>query len=214
MSYGWKLPEETIAAVLRDGLAFVRDAFTSGQIDELLTRVYANVADGDRAQMKRWLTDREPKIVFSYPADATALPCWAVVLSADHQVQEYLGGDGATDELADGEKVVASAERWTSVVSIIVHAESVDLCRYLYQLARFLIARGRADLDSAFPYERRLAGQDLQPVSLTGEAGGRIAFRRELAITVEADQQDASRYVPNITGIELNGTDNGEPLPI
>lgn len=214
MSYGWTLPEEEIAATLRGGLAFVRESFGNGRIDELLERIYANVAPADRATIKAWLAEHEPRVVFSYPMDPRLLPCWAIVVDPEEQVADYIGEVGPSVELAGGERVTLSAERWQATIGVIVHATNADLCRYLYQLAKFLIARARVDLSDKFPYERRVRGRDLQPVNVGGDGGGVLAFRRVLSITVEADQTDATRFVPEINEAVLHATDGGNELPL
>lgn len=214
MSFGWTLPEEEIAGTLRAGLAFVRETFSNGQIDELLERVYANVPAPGRAKIKAWLAEQEPRVVFSYPMDPRLLPCWAIVVDPEEQVADYLGEAGPSVQLAGGEKVTLSAERWQATVGVIVHATNADLCRYLYQLAKFLVARARVDLSDKFPYERSVRGRDLQPVNVGGDGGGVMAFRRVLSITVEADQTDATRFVPQINEAVLHATDGDEALPL
>lgn len=215
MIHGWKMPEEAIATVLRDGLAFVRQSFGNGRIDELLERIYANVAPAQRAQIKTWLAETEPHIVFSFPMEPRQLPCWAIVVDPEEQTMDYLGEVGEAVELEGGEFVAVSSERWQATVGVIVHAANADLCRYLYQLAKFLVARARLDLADQFPYERRVRGRDLQPIGVGGEAGSVIAYRRVLSITVEGDQTDATRFdVSDVDETVLNATDDGNALPL
>ncbi len=215
MNYGWKMPEESIATILRDGLAFVRQSFGNGRIDELLERIYANVSNAQRAQIKTWLTEHEPHIVFAFPMEPRQLPCWAIVIDPEQQTMDYLGEIGDDEELETGEHVAIAAERWQSTIGVITHAPNADLCRYLYQLAKFLVARARIDLAGQFPYERRVGGRDLQPIAVGGEAGGVIAYRRVLSITVEGDQTDATRFdVSDIDETVLHATDDGDALPL
>lgn len=208
MSEGWVMPEESIGTVLRDGLAYVRQAFTDGSIDELMGRIYRNVAPVRRAEIKAWLQDNEPSIIFSYPYDHAVVPCWAIVIDPEEQSQDYIGDDGAEDETEDGRQILISAERWQATVGVISHAENADLTRWLHQLAKFLIARSRSTLSDDYPYHRRLKARDLQPAKLPGEDSSRFCFRRVLSIELEFDQTDASE-IEGITDDITEGSGAG-----
>lgn len=197
MTPGYRMAEESVAAALRAGLADIKAAYTADAIDALLAQVYVNVPAPARAEVKAWLAGNAPRIIFGYPLDATVLPCWAILIDPDEQTFDYVG-DAANDyddDDPDPDAIeqelsahgILTAERWRSTVGIITHAENADLVRYLYHLARFILSRARQALSDDYPYERRMSGRDLQPISVGGESGGRVAFRRVLQITLEGD---------------------------
>lgn len=206
----WKQPEESVAAILRDGLDYVRDSFGDGTIDELLSRIYGSLNQSRRAEVKAWLASNEPRIVFSYPHDHKQTPCWAIVIDPKAVTQEYVGDDGYEEEDDDDNQIAVSAVRWQATVGVITYSENADLVRWLDHLATFLLARGRQSLADEYPYGQRLSGRDLQPTSIDGADGGRICFMRVLSVELEFDQTDAARtqLTDNLTGATLTGTAN------
>jgi len=207
MTYGFIVPEDEVARVLRAAQADLRAAITAGTIDDYLARMFANLDDGRRAEIQTWFEQNgDPRIVYGYPHEAQVYPSFNLIIDGESLSKEYVGNAGFVAELDTGEHVIVSAQRWTSSISVVAGAEgNADLVRWLYQFAKFSLSSARRDLARAFPHGVRFSGQDLRPLEIPH--AGRLIFRRALNLSVEYDQTDADRFdVGNITGLATEST--------
>lgn len=180
---GWIVPEEEIVTILESALAAV-----PADLPDLVDRVYFNLAPEKRAQIVTWWREHRPRVLHGYPHFEIELPCIAVVIDPEQQVQQYSGDAAYNLQLATGEHVIVAAERWRPTLGVICYAENGDVARWLYAFAKFALARARRALADLFPHSQQLSGRDLAPEAFP--QGGRWRYRRVLQVVVEHDQFD------------------------
>lgn len=185
----WIIPERVITKALNDGLAMIRAAYDDDTIDELLERMLDNIEDDERAEVKEWLAEHEPKVVLGFPLLGMQLPCWAVIIRRGDQVQQYLGDQGVEHVFEDGSTTTEDAERWQATFGILVCAEDGQTVSMLAAIAKFILADGRRELSEWFRHGFKLGESDLKPEDL-GD-GGRFRFCRVIDVIATYDQTDA-----------------------
>ena len=190
----WIVPEQEIQRALVRTMDQVRATYQDDSTPDFLRRVYGNLSDQEFVRLEAWFAAHDVPVVYGYPRDEQAFPCWVVLINPEDNTQQYVGDGGRTFQHPYGEQLIETAERWNTTIAIVTYAENADLVRWLYQLAKWSFASLRDDLDPVFPHLQRMSGRDLEPVRL-GEGGGRFVYRRALLLTVEFDQTDADRTV-------------------
>ena len=209
--FGWIVPEEEIALVLNNGLAGIVEAIGDSTLPDLVQRIYFNLPDATRTTLVGWWSAHLPKIIHGYPHFEVELPCYAVVIDPEEQVQQF-GGDADHEAvLTTGEHVIVFGERWRPTIGVIAYAENADVARWMYQFAKFTIARGRRELADVFPHAQRLSGRDLKPEAFPN--GGRFRFARVLQVQVEHDQLDAALDDIGSTDSALSDTEVTDGFP-
>jgi len=146
------VPEQIWEDALGLGLAQIDAAFAGGTIDELLGRIYRNIDTTERDKIKSWLSEHSIPIVENYPREPQDFPCWAVLLSAEEQSQQYVSDALGQVTLATGETIVARAERWASTTGVITYAEHPELVKWLHHLAKWIVFDARDAIFLTFGY--------------------------------------------------------------
>jgi hypothetical protein len=111
-----------------------------------------------------------PTVIEQYPrGEGVKFPCWSVLLAGEKESTSFLAGEG--DFLGDSSEIDdddpdAGANEYASMFSVnygvLVVAEHPDVCRWYYELAKFILQRGRNFLLEAMS-EVFFSGQDLAP---------------------------------------------------
>lgn len=191
--FGWILLEEVVADALADGLLEVRTAIADDTIDALLTRVFWSLTSTKRDRLKAWLTAHDVPVIDNYPQEQQALPCYALVLQPEQQ-QQFVGDQSHLTTFPDGSQRVLVAEQWRSTIAVLTVAEHPELVKWLYHLAKWILASRRDTIFRAadLHFTTLLAGQDLgfDPRYLQA---GRFVYHRVLTVTAEYPQFDTQR---------------------
>lgn len=203
--YGWIVPEDVVFQALEDGLSMVNAAITDGTIAELVSRIYHNLTSAQQADIIAWWRAKDVKIIHGWPVlEHQQLPAVAVLIDPEENTQQYVGDAMFQAVLSTGEHAIINGERWSANIAVAVHAENPDLCRWIYQWAKYVLSSRRALLAQDFRHRQQLSGRDLRPQKI-GDSG-RFVFIRALNFVVEFDQFDVARTpAPNITDF------SGEP---
>lgn len=185
---GWIQPEKQVLSTLKSTINLIRQAFSDGSINRLLTSIYGDLPSRQKKMIKEWFRRNEIKIMYGYPIDHENLPCMAIVVDPEEQVQQYIGDVYAVEE---GNKEI-SGERWRAQLCILCYAENMDLVRWMYHLAKYSLSTNRIKLSKIFQHAQENAGKDLEPERF-GD-GARVRYGRALNFSVEYDQTAYTDY--------------------
>lgn len=197
-SKGWILPEIVIEDVLRSGFADIRARIIANSIDEYLARAFYSPTPATdarmaeiRAQVKAWLptikSERPGFFIAGYPNDQQFLPCIAITLLAESE-GAYVGDQAADVEFPDESFGTETVQPWTSPIGVSCFDENGDALRFLYHLAKFILAGQRRTLTKIFDLDFKMSGQDLGLVQWSG----RNIRHRLLRVTGEYEQYNAA----------------------
>ena len=199
--YGWILPEDVVYQALEDGLDLVNAAVEDGTIAELVARIYHNLRAEEQADIVTWWSTKDVKLIHGWPVlEHQELPAVAVLIDPEENTQQYLGDGMFQVVLSTGEHAIINGERWSANIAVAIHAENVDLLRWIYQWAKYVLSSRRAVLAATFRHRQQLSGRDLRPQKI-GDSG-RFVFIRALNFVCEFDQFDVARTpAPEITDV-------------
>lgn len=201
---GWILPDETVQQALEAELQALSAAISGGTIDAHLALALANLAAEKRDRLKAFLTEQTVPVRIGYPRDPAELPCFAIVIDPEEE-QEFVGETGVRFVGEDDTAQATEASAWLSTIGVLVYAEHGELVRWLYQLAKFAIARRRQSFSAQGVLECHLSGRDFgfDPRFMQG---GRFVYRRALQVRLRYLQHDLRPLEEEITAVDAPGT--------
>ncbi len=216
------MAERTIFKTIKDGLqVFIDDPrrFERFLIDnlELSEKEAANARvlfAGGTNERGETVDAKPPNLVHGYARTGGPFPCWALTLSNESTVQDYLDQDalvGTEDgRLVDPEtgRIVDPKQRRVRYThNLMVIGDNPDVVLYYYHLAKFILLREQDALEAKDLDDLSISGADLAPDSRYLPAN---MFARVLTITVDTDEcwtEDSGDRGDKVGGIHVDSGD-------
>lgn len=197
---GWVVIEEAVQSAIEAELAAVYAAIGDSSIDDYLALVFSNLPQGKRDRLKAYLSKRDVKVLVGYPRTKAELPCIALTLDPEQET-EFVGETGVRF-IDDDTTRTTEASAWTSTIGALVYSEHGELTRWLYQIAKYGLARRRQALSQdGGVIELHLSGRDFGFDPRFFQAG-EFVYRRALQVTVTYHQHDL-RERDEVDDVEL-----------
>lgn len=191
MSRGYILPELVVHAVLEDAMREIAEAAQAGTLGTLLGTMFRNLPEPKRDRLSEWLSIEAPRVVLNYPREHAEIPCYAIVLDPETE-KEFVGSIVGVTQFVGGEAIDGEAPQdgseWTSTIGVLCYAEHPELLIWMYQVAKFMLARNRARLLDEFEVRVSLSGRDF---GFEKRFLPRFVYRRALMVQASYVQRDA-----------------------
>ena len=171
------LPERVILTLLHAGINAIEGDPT------LLNPILTSVSDAERAKARALFASNRPSLVLGFPRSGATLPCYAVTLTSDEILQDYIGqGDEAY--LDDIPELLGSKfkRRVRGTFTVFVYGEHPDWTVWLYRVARRILNMGTRYLDAQGLQDPVISGADLAPDLRYSPEN---TYVRRLTLTVE-----------------------------
>lgn len=159
------LPEKTIRTLLQTGVdAISADLGSSAPGETVLDDILASLTPAERTKARELWGTNPPSVMMGYARMEWPFPCYAVTLSSDDPVQDYIGvGEHALlddDDFTIGNE---SVRRTSGKFAILVYAEHPDVCAWWYRVLRRILNVGIRYLIQNGLEEPSIAGTELAP---------------------------------------------------
>lgn len=190
------LPERIILDLLQLGVA----AITADTA--LLDPILSTLSAAELAEAKTYWTAHPPEVKQGYARLDWVFPAYAVTLSADDPLQDYIGNYeeellSDPDEDLEGD---ISGQRITGRFTVYIYAEHPDICAWYYRVLRRICNVGITYLIANGLDDPKLQGADLAPDPRYTPDN---LFVRRLTISVEYQEQWTNQ---DALWLAVNGT--------
>ncbi|GEM_PF-6260749 len=203
MSDGWIIPEQLVGDTLQAGLDELEEMRLAqdGSFERIIDTMFLNLPAEKKEQIRTWFGKNSIRILENYPREPQETPCYCLVL--DPETQKGFVGDTIGEGSFIGGTVVQDGEEWTSTVGVLCYSENGELLKWIYHIAKFLLARNRRALITVAHEDVSMSGRDFgfDPRFLQA---GRFVYRRALMVTLSYTQIGADEHVLEN---EIEGTD-------
>jgi hypothetical protein len=171
------LPERVILTLLNAGINAIEA--TPALLDPILSSVGA----AELTKAKTLFASNRPTLVLGYPRAGASLPCYAVVLTSDEILQDYIGmGDEAYLDAVPAQLGSKFKRRVRGTFTVFVYGEHPDWTVWLYRVGRRILNMGARYLETQGLQDPVISGADLAPDLRYSPEN---TYVRRLTLTVE-----------------------------
>lgn len=152
------LPERIILSAMKTGVAAI-----SANVD-LLDSILATLDAPELQKAKDYWTQHPPTVLMGYPRESSPFPCYALTLSSDDNLQDYVGlSEEALIGMDDEKEGNVLHRRITGRFTVFIYTEHPDTCAWYYRVLRRVMNVAVQRLIKAGLEEPVLGGADLAP---------------------------------------------------
>jgi hypothetical protein len=152
------LPERILLDLLNMGV----DAITA--TPTLLNTILRTLDDTELAKARDYWADHPPRIIQNFARHDDALPIYALTMTGDDPLQDYIGmGEEALLNELDETEGGLYKRRVTGKFTIYVYAQHPDVCMWYYRVLRRICNVGIKYLIDQGLDDPTLSGADLAP---------------------------------------------------